>query len=339
MRTKFMQSLQFCTAIAMMFAVSVTFAQESEPSADRVVSPQTQTTKLNRSEEKRLAGVWKTAEAVEGFESVEMFNAISSGDIEVLIKTKDASESNLIVTNNSNRHLAIQMPPAFAAVPVLKQLGNPGLGGGNGLGAGGNGGRGGNQGIGGGFGGGFGGGGFGGGGFGGGGLGGGGFGGGGRFGGGGVPFNIPPGGVGGAVFNIPPGRDGKVTVQTVCLEHGKPNPRPRMDYTVAPIETLSSDPKVTEICKMLASGEIPQNVAQAAAWNITDEMSWDVLATKNRVERMDGYYERFFTHNELRAAQQVVAESQTRADAIEEESEESETAPVYKDELQSANSE
>ena len=112
-----------------------------------------------------------------------------------------------------------------------------------------------------------------------------------------------------------------------------------MDYTVAPIETLSSDPKVTEICKMLASGEIPQNVAQAAAWNITDEMSWDVLATKNRVKRMDGYYERFFTHNELRAAQQVVAESQTRADAIEEESEESETAPVYKDELQSANSE
>ena len=136
-----------------------------------------------------------------------------------------------------------------------------------------------------------------------------------------------------------PGRDGKVTVQTVCLEHGKPNPRPRMDYTVAPIETLSSDPKVTEICKMLASGEIPQNVAQAAAWNITDELSWDVLATKNRVERMDGYYERFFTHNELRAAQQVVAESQTRADAIEEESDGSETAPVYKDESQAANSE
>ena len=336
MRTKFMQSLQFCTAIAMMFAVSVTFAQESNPSADQVEDPQPQPTKLDRSEEKRLAGVWKTSEAVEGFESVEMFNAISSGDIEVLIKTKDASESNLIVTNNSNRHLAIQMPPAFAAVPVLKQLGNGGGFGGNGVGGNGvGGGRGGNQGIGGGFGGGFGGGGFGGGGFGGGGFGGGGF--GGR--GGGAPFNIPPGDVGGAVFNIPPGRDGKVTVQTVCLEHGKPNPRPRMDYTVAPIETLSSDPKVTEICKMLASGEIPQNVAQAAAWNITDELSWDVLATKNRVERMDGYYERFFTHNELRAAQQVVAESQTRADAIEEESDGSESAPVYKDESQAANSE
>ena len=329
MRTKFMQSLQFCTAIAMMFAVSVTYAQESESSADQATqqaeaAQPAKTAKANRAEEKRLGRVWKTAEAVEGFESVEMFDAISNGDIEVIIKTKDASESNLIVTNNSNRPLAITMPPAFAAVPVLKQQGFGGRGGGlgGGLGGGGLGGGlgGGGQGIGGGFGGGVGGGGFGGGGFGGGGRGGGGFGGGGR---------------GGGVFNIPPGRDSKLTIQTVCLEHGKPNPRPRMDYVVAPIETLSSDPKIAELCNMLANDEITQNVAQAAAWNVADEMSWDTLLTKNRVERMDGYYERFFSRDELVMAQRVVAETQTRAEA-NAEADQGETNEVSQGDLQPA---
>ena len=68
---------------------------------------------------------------------------------------------------------------------------------------------------------------------------------------------------------------------------------------------------------MLASDEISQNVAQAAAWNVSDELSWDFLLTKNRVERMDGYFERYFTQQELVLAQQVVAETQIRADAIE----------------------
>ena len=300
MRTKFMQSLRFSAAIAMMFAVSVTFAQDAEPTGEQAVQPAKQT-KTDRAEEKRLGRVWKTDTAVEGFESVEMFDAITAGDIEVVIKTKDASESNLVVTNNSNRHLAITLPPAFAALPVLKQQFGGGrggqFGGGQFGGGGGRGGFGGGQGIGGGFGGGFGGGGFGGGGLGGGGFG-------GNRGGGGV-------------FNIPPGRDGKVTVQTVCLEHGKPDPRPRMDYVVTPIEILSSDPKIAELCKMLASDEISQNVAQAAAWNVSDELSWDFLLTKNRVERMDGYFERYFTQQELVLAQQVVAETQIRADAIE----------------------
>ena len=333
MRTKFMQSLQFCTAIAMMFAVSVTYAQESE-SLPEQTGQRAETTKVDRSEEKRLGRVWKTAEAVEGFESIELFDAMSSGDIEVVIKTKDASESNLIVTNNSNRHLAINMPPAFAAVPVLKQQfggGGGQFGGGGRGGQFGGGGFGGGQGIGGGFGGGLGGGGFGGGGFGGGGRGG--------IGGAGAPFNVLPGGVGAAVFNIPPGRDSKLTIQTVCLEHGKPNPRPRMNYTIAPIETLNSDPAITELCKMLANDEVTQNIAQAAAWNVADELSWDFLLTKNRVERMDGYYERFFSRDELAMAQRVVTETQTRAEAIEEEAAPSETNEVSQGEMQPADTE
>jgi hypothetical protein len=313
-----MHCLKFCAAIAVMFAATTGYAQETETQPQEQVD--TRTAKEIRAEKKRMGRVWKTQGAVEGFESVDMFTAMAAGEIEVIVKPKDATQANFIVKNNSDRPLAITMPSAFASVPVsvMKQINGGGGGFGGGQGGGGFGGgqgggfgTGGGQGGGGGFGGGQGGGGFGGGG---GGFGGGGFG-GGRGGGG--------NGAGGGVFNIPPGRDSKVTIQTFCLEHGKPDPRPRMDYTIAPIDVLSADPAVIEICKMVANGEISQNVAQAAAWNVANGLSWEFLLTKNRIERMDGSYERFFHRDELIIAQRVVAAATERAEASAQEREES----------------
>ncbi len=89
--------------------------------------------------EKRLATISKTDLAVDGFESVEMFNAMSTGDIDVIIKAKNAAQSNLVVVNKSDRPLAIEMPAAFSAVPAMRQLGGIGGGGigGGGIGGGG----------------------------------------------------------------------------------------------------------------------------------------------------------------------------------------------------------
>jgi hypothetical protein len=245
--------------------------------------------KQNRADEKRLNGVWKTSEPVVGFEEIDLWDAMKSGEVEVIYRTKDAYSANVTVKNNSKRHLSIKMPTAFASVPVLAQgvgagQGGGGLGGGaGGLGGGGGfggGGVGGGQGGGGGFGGGGGGGGFGGGG---GGLGGGG------------------GGLGGQ-FNIPPGRDGMVSVKTVCLEHGKTDPTPKSKYTIRPIDELNSDPRVKKLIEMLATDQVDHGVAQATAWNIANEVSWDALARKNRVELMGGYTEKFFTLEQVAAA-------------------------------------
>ena len=262
----------------------------------------------DRKTEKRLSRIWKTQEAVEGFAPVEMFAAMKTGEIEVVIKTKSAADANIMVKNTTDKPLAIQMPPAFAAVPVLPQLGIGGGGGGRGggglggggRGGGGFGGGGGNQGVGGGVGGGRGGGGFGGGGRGGGGVGG-----------------------GGGVFNIPPGRTGKVSVNTFCLEHGKPDPQARMNYTVKPLSVLSTDPKVFEICQMLANDEVAQPVAQAAGWNIANDLSWEFLLNKNRVELSTGYFERYFTPGQLEAAYHVVEVAKQRAElrAVEKKNE------------------
>ncbi len=65
---------------------------------------------------------------------------------------------------------------------------------------------------------------------------------------------------------------------------------------------------------MLGRGEVPQNVAQAATWHLTDNMSWEELAQKNRVQLSNGYTERYFAPQELAGAMQVVVQARIRAE-------------------------
>jgi hypothetical protein len=91
-------------------------------------------------------------------EAVEMFAAAESGQIKVRYIPKDETQGRIMIENLTDKPLNVELPAAFAAVPVLAQFGGGGQGGG-GIGGGQQGG--GNQGGGGG---GIGGGGFGGGG-------------------------------------------------------------------------------------------------------------------------------------------------------------------------------
>lgn len=299
MRTTFKDWLRLSVALMALVALTSVVAADEEKKSDSKAKPEVKAVDADASkmsardklvEKRRLNAIAKTQTPVEGFTHVEMFDAISNGEIEVSLRARDATKANIIVKNNSDKPLAIQMPEVFAAVPVLRQglggLGGGGQGGG-GLGGGGQGG-GGNQGIGGGAGGGQGGGGFGGG---------------------------QGGGGGGGVFNIPPGRTGRVAVTTVCLEEGKPDPRSSIVYKLAPLNELSTDPRIAETLRMIANDEITQPVAQAAAWHMQDKLSWQELLVKNKVERMDGYFERYFRPQHLNFAQRVVAVSQERAEA------------------------
>jgi hypothetical protein len=101
-------------------------------------------------------------------ERVELFQGIDNGKLATKFVPKDSSGGFILVTNRTSEPLTVELPNAFVAVQVLKQVGG-GLGGGGGQQNGQQGGQ--NQNAGGGFGGG--GGGLGGGGLGGGGLGGG----------------------------------------------------------------------------------------------------------------------------------------------------------------------
>jgi hypothetical protein len=216
---------------------------------------------------------------------VELFQAIQDGEVEVKFIARDAKQANLFIKNKTKRPLVIKLPEAFAGVPVLAQVNNN-----NNFGAGNNnqfGGGGANafQGLGGGLGG-----------FGGGGLGGlGGFG-------------------GGGFFNVPADKVGKLQVACVCLEHGKKDPNPRIQYELKPIESFTDNGNVIELCKMLGRGEINQNSAQAAVWHVANGLSWQELAHKDRVRLSNGYTEKYFSPQQLGLAVRAAAEAQRRAE-------------------------
>ncbi len=213
--------------------------------------------------------------------SAEFFAAMEAGQIDVKFIPRDAKQANVLVKNLTDKPLHIKLPAAFAGVPIQAQGMGMGMGGG-GMGGGGMGGGGGGQAAGGGMGGG---------GMGGGGMGGGGMGGGGGF------------------MNVPAERMKKMKVTTVCLEHGKPDPNPKMAYKIVPLEQFTKDENVRVLCEALGNGLVTQNTAQAAAWHLMDGLSWEFLAAKNRVESKYTGNVRWFSPIELRTAAAVVSET------------------------------
>jgi len=206
-------------------------------------------------------------------EKVEFFKGMEEGQLETKLVPKDSKGGFLLVTNKSEEPVTVELPEAFVAVPVLKQFGGMGGGGMGGMGGGGMGGMGGG-GVGGGGGGQAMGGGMGGGGMGG--MGGGGLGG---MGGGGM--GGMGGGGGGGFFSIPPERTVRVPYISACLNHGKHDPSPRLDYKFMPVEEYTKDEVLGELIRMVGMGKANQHSAQAAIWTRTDNMSWQALASKS----------------------------------------------------------
>ena len=117
-------------------------------------------------------------------------------------------------------------------------------------------------------------------------------------------------GGGGGFMRVPPERMKKLSVTTVCLEHGKPDPNPKMAYKIVPLEEFTDNPNVRVLCEALGYGQVTQNTAQAAAWHMMDGLSWQELAAKNRIESKYVGNIRWFSPLELRTAMAVVRESE-----------------------------
>ena len=114
------------------------------------------------------------------------------------------------------------------------------------------------------------------------------------------------GGMGGGFFNVGPEKVGKIKVTTVCLEHGKKDPNPRVPYEMKPATEFTQDPKVIEVLTMLGGQQISQETAQAAAWHLTDGLTWRQLAQKVKIKHLNGSVEMFFNAPQLRMAMQTV---------------------------------
>ena len=238
---------------------------------------------------------------------VEMFEAMEQGLLTVDYIGKDATQANILFRNKGNEPLNILLPATFGAIPVLAQGAPGGFGGGGGGigggGGGGLGGGGGGQGIGGGFGG-----------------GGGGNGGGQGIGGigGGQGGGGPGGGQGvGGFFRVEPDMPRKMNVATVCLNHGKADPNPKMKYQVVRLAEVNDSLVIEGFCRGLASGKVSQNVAQAAAWHVANGLTWDELEQKPKVVSEYTGIELFFSKSEIEAAIRLTELVKTEVKSLE----------------------
>jgi hypothetical protein len=111
-------------------------------------------------------------------------------------------------------------------------------------------------------------------------------------------------GGGGGFMNIPPERIGQFKASTVCLDHGKAEPRPAVPYEIKPIETVVTNPEVQELCRLLAAGKVNQRAAQVAVWHFNNDMSWQQLAAK-QLRYANGASEPYFTRQEVQAGMQL----------------------------------
>lgn len=125
------------------------------------------------------------------------------------------------------------------------------------------------------------------------------------------------GGGGMGMMNVPADKELNVRLPFVCLEHGKPDPRPKMTYELKRVKSFTEKPGISELLAQLARGDIDQRAAQAAAWHMNNDMSWEELAAK-RIEYGDGTSAPYFNLPELQqgmaAAQRALADAEKPSD-------------------------
>lgn len=236
--------------------------------------------------------VISTLKADESLEHIDVFAGIEQGVLDVKLIPHDALGGNILIENKGAKPLNVDFPPAFIGKQVLKQLpaqqNAPGQQQNNGLNALGNlvgqtaGGA--------------------------------------QVQGGGIgqtqgnnPGAAGPGnGNGNGFFSVPTDKIIRVAYRSVCLEHGKPDPTPRMIYRLGKVEEFSDDPVLAETLKLVASGEHDPQAGQAAAWHVANKLSWKKLGEKT-TPHIGRPATRYFTSETVAHAQKIHATAVARA--------------------------
>lgn len=238
--------------------------------------------------------------ADDSLEHIDVFAGIEQGILDVKMLPQDALGGNLLIENKGPKPLNVGFPPAFIGKQVLKQF--PGVqpgAGNNGPGAGGPGGQPGGNGA--------------------------------QVLGGGIgqaqnqnngaagnPGGNGPGN-GNGFFSVPTDKIIRVAYRSACLEHGKPDPTPRMTYRISKVEEFSDDPVLAETIKLVASGEHDAQATQAVAWHVANKMSWKQLGEKT-IAHIGRPATRYFTAETVARAQKIHATAVARAKELDEKS-------------------
>jgi hypothetical protein len=88
---------------------------------------------------------------------------------------------------------------------------------------------------------------------------------------------------GNGFFSVPPKATVQVKLQTVCLDHGKPDPRPKMRYVLLRFQDYSKDKKLQHLIESFDPQKTDREAVQAAAWHLSNGMTWKALMAKKRL--------------------------------------------------------
>ena len=122
------------------------------------------------------------------------------------------------------------------------------------------------------------------------------------------------GGGAGGFFSVPAERVVSLPFNSVCLEHGKPEPTSSSRYKLVPVAQVSQDPVLYELLTVVGTGKVDSQAAQAAAWHLTDDMSFQQLASKS-VTHLGGQPPTpYFSMAQLQGAQQLLGLSTRKAE-------------------------
>ncbi|MDO5309877.1 MAG: hypothetical protein Q4G03_10375, partial [Planctomycetia bacterium] len=123
---------------------------------------------------------------------------------------------------------------------------------------------------------------------------------------------------GGGMFSIAPKATHKESVRTVCLEHGKKEPRSTVSYTIVPIDNYTDNKTTQALCAMLGDEKVDQNALQAAVWSTENGLSFQELASKTKQVSRNNPVESYFQSSELSLAEELLAQATERANDLEE---------------------
>ena len=210
------------------------------------------------------------------YQSLELFAGIESGKLEAKLIPRDAKKARIFVTNKTGESVNVRMPAVFAGQPMLAQFRLPNGPNGN-TGANQNsvpqtiGGR-------------------------------------TNTNGGNNNNNFQPGG---PMFNVPPEKTAEFRVDCVCLEYGKPNPRPVVTYQLLAADKVAN-PETVAMLMEFEHGDYSQRAAQAAAWHLANAMTWEKLKDIKGETTSLGVRASYFTRQELDDAHKLVDAARAR---------------------------
>ncbi|MDO5581571.1 MAG: hypothetical protein Q4G69_10585 [Planctomycetia bacterium] len=234
---------------------------------------------------------------VESEETVGLFSAMEQGQVDVKLTLQNSKSCTIRIKNKGEKALRIEMPSTFAASPVLAQLGlvdtynritnaaasdDRGGGGYNAFGAGyspPNAGGSNYQSVGGGSG----------------------------------KSSSGGGGKSGGAFFIAPEKSVFEKVRIVCLEHGKKDPRPSVEYQIMPLDRFTKNKTTQVLCQMLGDPNVDHYSIQAAVWNEENNISFNELARKTTEEMGTNVKHSYFTASQLQTGMNILTFAREKA--------------------------